>query len=208
LGAALLEAVDLECVRGDRPLFSHFSFVLGPGELLHVRGRNGSGKTTLLRTLCGLTRPAAGAVRWNGTEIGALGDEYRSRLTYVGHSNGIQGELTPEENLRVDLALSDNRDPAIIHPTLERIGLAAYRHFAAKVLSQGQKRRLALARVLVQAKPLWILDEPLSALDVDSVALMTELLVAHLQHGGMIVMTSHQEIEVETRSVLKTITLD
>ena len=204
----MLEAVDLECVRGDRPLFSHFSFGLAPGELLHVRGRNGSGKTTLLRTLCGLTRPAAGEVRWNGADIHALGDEYRGQLTYVGHSNGIQGELTPEENLRVDVSLSSNTDTTLIRATLERLELAAYHHFPAKVLSQGQKRRLALARLFVQKKSLWILDEPLSALDVSSVTLMTELLVEHLARGGMIVMTSHQEIEVETRSVLKTIKLD
>jgi len=204
----LLEAVDLECVRGDRPLFSHFSFGLAPGELLHVRGRNGSGKTTLLRTLCGLTHPAAGAVRWNGADINALGDEYRDQLSYIGHSNGIQGELTPEENLRVDVTLSGNSDAEIIRATLERLGLAPYLHFPSKVLSQGQKRRLALARLFVQKKSLWILDEPLSALDVSSVALMTELLVDHLERGGMIVMTSHQEIEVETKSVLKTIKLD
>ena len=204
----MLEAVDLECVRGDRPLFSHFSFGLAPGELLHVRGRNGSGKTTLLRTLCGLTRPAAGEVRWNGADIHALGDEYRGQLTYVGHSNGIQGELTPEENLRVDVSLSSNTDTTLVRATLERLGLSAYHHFPAKVLSQGQKRRLALARLFVQKKSLWILDEPLSALDVSSVTLMTELLVDHLARGGMIVMTSHQEIEVETKSVLKTIKLD
>ena len=204
----MLEAVDLECVRGDRPLFSHFSFGLAPGELLHVRGRNGSGKTTLLRTLCGLTHPAAGAVRWNGADINALGDEYRDQLSYIGHSNGIQGELTPEENLRVDVTLSGNSDAEIIRATLERLGLAPYLHFPSKVLSQGQKRRLALARLFVQKKSLWILDEPLSALDVSSVALMTELLVDHLERGGMIVMTSHQEIEVETKSVLKTIKLD
>ena len=204
----MLEAVDLECVRGDRPLFSHFSFGLAPGELLHVLGRNGSGKTTLLRTLCGLTRPAAGEIRWNGTDIHALGDEYRGQLTYVGHSNGIQGELTPEENLRVDVSLSGDADTTLIRATLERLGLSAYHHFPAKVLSQGQKRRLALARLFVQKKSLWILDEPLSALDVSSVTLMTELLVEHLARGGMIVMTSHQEIEVETKSVLKTIKLD
>ena len=204
----MLEAVDLECVRGDRPLFSHFSFGLAPGELLHVRGRNGSGKTTLLRTLCGLTRPSAGEVRWNDTDIHALGDEYRGQLTYVGHSNGIQGELTPQENLRVDVSLSGDADTALVHATLDRLGLSAYHHFPAKVLSQGQKRRLALARLFVQRKPLWILDEPLSALDVSSVTLMSELLVQHLERGGMIVMTSHQEIEVETKSVLKTIKLD
>jgi heme exporter protein A len=199
----LLEVVDLECVRGDRPLFTHLAFRLNPGELLHVTGVNGSGKTTLLRTLCGLTRPAAGEIRWMGSTIHELGDDYRARLAYVGHSNGIQGELTPEENLRAAVCLSGSPGTDRIANTLERLGLAPYRRFPAKILSQGQKRRLALARLAIQQKPLWILDEPLSALDVSSVALMTELLLEHLARDGLIVMTSHQEIAVETKTVLQ-----
>ncbi len=106
----MLEAVDLECVRGDRPLFSHLSFSLKPGELLHVTGVNGSGKTTLLRTLCGLTRAHAGEIRWHGNAISKLGDDYHAQLAYVGHSNGIQGDLTPVENLRVASSLSGSAD--------------------------------------------------------------------------------------------------
>ncbi|MHB8534695.1 MAG: cytochrome c biogenesis heme-transporting ATPase CcmA [Sulfuricaulis sp.] len=194
--------VELECVRGDRPLFSHLSFRLKPGELIHVTGVNGSGKTTLLRTLCGLTRPHEGAIRWHGAPIQELGDDYRSQFAYVGHSNGIQGELTPVENLRAGACLSGNAEPARIRNTLERLGLAAYSHFPSKILSQGQKRRLALARLVVQDKPLWILDEPLSALDVESVALLTQILQQHLAHDGLIVMTSHQEMAVETKTIL------
>jgi heme exporter protein A len=199
----LLEAVDLECVRGDRPLFSHLSFRLKPGELMHVTGVNGSGKTTLLRTLCGLTHAAAGEVRWNGSTIQELGDDYRSQLAYVGHSNGIQGELTAEENLRAAACLGTATETTRIQETLERLGLAPYRHFPSKVLSQGQKRRLALARLAILRKSLWILDEPLSALDVNSVVLMTEILMEHLARDGMIIMTSHQEIGVETKIMLQ-----
>ena len=195
--------VDLECVRGDRPLFTRLSFRLNPGELLHVTGVNGSGKTTLLRTLCGLTRAAAGEIRWKGSTIHELGDDYRRELAYVGHSNGIQGELTPAENLRAAACLSGSPDTDRVAKTLERLGLAAYRHFPSKILSQGQKRRLALARLAVQQKTLWILDEPLSALDVDSVALMTEILMEHVAQDGLIVMTSHQEVAVETKTVLR-----
>lgn len=198
----MLEAVDLECVRGDRPLFSGLCLRLTPGELLHVTGANGCGKTTLLRTLCGLTRAAAGEIRWNGSTIQELGDDYRSQLAYVGHSNGIQGELTAEENLRAAACLGTAVDALRIRETLERLGLAPYRHFPSKVLSQGQKRRLALARLAILRKPLWILDEPLSALDVGSVALMTEILIGHLDRDGMIVMTSHQDIDVEAKTVL------
>ena len=199
----MLEAVELECVRGDRPLFSRLSFALKPGELLHVTGANGAGKTTLLRTLCGLTRAHAGEVRWLGSTIHKLGDDYHAQLAYVGHANGIQGDLTPVENLRVASSLSGDADHARIGTTLERLGLAAYRHFPSKILSQGQKRRLALARLLVEHKPLWILDEPLSGLDVDSVSLMTTILVEHLAEGGLIVITSHQEVDVKTKTVLQ-----
>jgi len=198
----LLEAVDLECTRGDRPLFRHLSFRLNPGELIHVTGVNGSGKTTLLRTLCGLTRASAGEVRWNGTSIHSLGDDYRRQLAFVGHSNGIQGELTSVENLHAAACLGTTHAVAI-EQTLERVGLAPYRHFPSKILSQGQKRRLALARLVILQKPLWILDEPLSALDVDSVSLIMEFLFEHLARRGMVIMTSHQEINVAAKTVLR-----
>ncbi len=199
----MLEVVELECVRGDRPLFSHLSFRLKPGELLHVTGINGSGKTTLLRTLCGLTHAATGEVRWHGSTIRELGDDYRNQISYIGHSNGIQGELTPVENLHAIACLSGNVDTDLIKKTLVRLGLGAYNHFPAKILSQGQKRRLALARLMVQQKSFWILDEPLSALDVKSIALMTDILMEHLAQDGLVVMTSHQEIAVEKKTTLQ-----
>jgi len=197
----LLEVVNLACVRGDRPLFSDLSFALKPGELLHVVGANGTGKTTLLRTLCGLTRQAAGEIRWRGAETRALGDEFRNELAYVGHLNGIQGELTPAENLRAAAGLAGAADPERIDAALETVRLSPYRGFPAKILSQGQKRRLALARLVLLRKPLWILDEPFSALDVASVTLMTQALTGHLADGGMVVLTSHQDFEVEIKNV-------
>ncbi|MBI3545045.1 MAG: cytochrome c biogenesis heme-transporting ATPase CcmA [Gammaproteobacteria bacterium] len=197
----MLDVTNLECVRGDRPLFSRLSFRLKPGELLHIVGKNGSGKTTLLRTLCGLTHAVTGEIRWQGLAIHELGDEYRRQLSYVGHSNGIQGELTPEENLRTASCLSKKPNASFIKDTLQRLGLAAYRSFPAKVLSQGQKRRLALARLVIQKKSLWILDEPLSALDVDSVDLMSELLTDHLDQNGLIVLTSHQKVDVAKKKI-------
>lgn len=197
----MLEVVNLACVRGDRPLFSDLSFALKPGELLHVVGANGTGKTTLLRTLCGLTRQAAGEIRWRGAETRALGDEFRNELAYVGHLNGIQGELTPVENLRAAAGLAGAADPERIDAALETVRLSPYRRFPAKILSQGQKRRLALARLVLLRKPLWILDEPFSALDVASVTLMTQALTGHLADGGMVVLTSHQDFEVEIKNV-------
>ena len=197
----MLDVTNLECVRGDRPLFSGLSFRLKPGELLHVTGKNGSGKTTLLRTVCGLARATTGEIRWQGSAIHELGDEYRRHLSYVGHSNGIQGELTPEENLRASACLNGKPNATLIKDTLQRLGLVAYRYFPAKILSQGQKRRLALARLVIQKKPLWILDEPLSALDVNSVELMTELLTEHLAKEGLVILTSHQKVDVAKKKI-------
>lgn len=196
----MLDVTHLACVRGDRPLFSHLSFALRPGELVHVVGANGSGKTTLLRALCGFSRAAAGEIRWNGADIHDLGDDYRGVLAYVGHLNGIQGDLTPRENLRVAAGITGQK--ATPDDALERVGLLAYGDFPSKVLSQGQKRRLALARLLVARKPLWILDEPFSALDARSTDVMNALLSAHLAGGGMIVLTSHQDLAIELRTVL------
>jgi heme exporter protein A len=203
----LLDVSNLSCARGDRTLFRGLSFALGAGELLHVTGRNGSGKTTLLRTLCGLTRALEGEIRWGGANVRTLGDEYRAQLAYVGHLNGIQGELTPPENLRASVEWAGGASHERIEAALERVALEAYHEFPAKILSQGQKRRLALARLLVMARPLWVLDEPLSALDVHSVEVMTGVLAAHLNGGGMIVLTSHQALDVEART-LRMLSLD
>jgi heme exporter protein A len=203
----MLHVENLECTRGDRPLFQGLSFAVQSGQLLHILGRNGSGKTTLLRTLCGLSRPSAGVIRWDGSSIRELGDDYRRALTYIGHTNGFHGELTPVENLRMEASLSAGGDDSRIDAALEQVGLSAYRSFPAKILSQGQKRRLALARLLLGNKPLWILDEPYSALDTSSVKVMMGILTAHLDRGGLAVLTSHQDLNIEVRALFH-ITLD
>jgi heme exporter protein A len=192
-----LEIIDLTCARGDRPLFAGLAVTLGAGELLHVVGGNGAGKTTLLRTLCGLSRPAAGQIRWAGEPIEALGDEYRHALAYLGHTDGVQGDLTPAENLGALACLSGRpHDSKAIAAALERMGLAASRRFPAKILSQGQKRRLGLARLLVLEKPLWILDEPFTALDAGSSRLMLALLREQLARGGLVTLSSHHDFDL------------
>jgi heme exporter protein A len=192
----LLEVINLACARGDRNLFEGLNFALRPGELLHILGANGSGKTTLLRTLCGLTRPADGVIRWQGSTIRELGDDYRAELAYVGHTNALQGELTPAENLRAAAGLGAAASEHDIERALERFNLSALRSFPAKVLSQGQKRRLGLARLALLGRRLWILDEPFAALDTHSIALVTELLAGHLAQGGLVALTSHQEFDI------------
>jgi heme exporter protein A len=197
----MLQGINLACVRGDRELFRDVNFSLEAGGLMQVRGPNGSGKTSLLRMLCGLSNPAAGEILWSGTSIRALDGEYYGAMTYIGHLSGTKDDLTVIENLRISSALAgfdigvDQAKDALGH-----IGLRGREALPVKVLSQGQRRRVALARLLVCKTPLWILDEPLVALDVAAVKLIQELLEQHLWEGGMVVMTTHQEIDITATS--------
>jgi heme exporter protein A len=198
----MLEVMDLACRRGDRRLFSRLSFALEPGSLLHVRGRNGSGKTTLLRALCGLLAPEAGEIRWKGEDSRRLGDDYRADILYFGHLNGIKGDLTGIENLRVSTTLEGNRvDEDRLWSVLGRMGLAGFEDLPTRMLSQGQKKRVALARLLVSDAPLWILDEPFTALDADAVILLQTLIAEHVEDAGMVVLTTHQEVPLTSGQV-------
>jgi heme exporter protein A len=192
-----LAANALECVRGGRKLFQSLSFSLEAGELLEVSGPNGSGKTSLLRMLCGLLAPSDGEILWQGTNIQTLKEEYLSRLAYLGHANGVKAELSASENLRISSGLAGvSPDAEKIGAALERMGLEEREAFAAKTLSQGQQRRLALARLLVSGKALWVLDEPLTALDKRAVHLVESVIAEHLEGGGMAVLTTHQPLDV------------
>jgi len=191
----MLEVIDLECRRGDRRLFNHLDFGLQPGTLLHVRGRNGTGKTTLLRALCGLLTPEDGEIRWKGENIRELREDYNRDLLYFGHLNGIKGDLTGAENLRVAATLDDDdASDDSLWTALEHIGLKGFEDLPTRMLSQGQKKRVALARLIVSGAPLWILDEPFTALDLDAVELLQGLIAAHVANGGMAVLTTHQEV--------------
>ena len=199
----MLEAQNLAATRGDTTLFSELSFALAPGALLRLTGANGSGKTSLLRALCGLLMPSAGEVRWNGENIRALREEYWKHLAYVGHADALKGDLTVEENLAIGCALTGLRVPAArARAAIESLGLAGRERLPARVLSQGQRRRAALARLAVsEALPLWILDEPLAALDTAAVERVQSLVGEHLSRGGMVVLTTHQEARIKAPSV-------
>ena len=191
----MLEAAHLTCQRGERTLFTNLSFTLGAGELLQIAGPNGSGKTSLLKLLCGLSPPFAGEIRWLGAP--ARGEDFRRQLFYLGHQHAVKEELSALENLQISAELADEALSDVeALDALDRIGLAGREHLPAKVLSQGQKRRVALARLLVSKAPLWILDEPLTALDTAAVDLIQARLAAHLANQGSVVLTTHQALQV------------
>lgn len=201
----VLEIDALCCVRGDRELFRDLSFAVRAGELLHIKGRNGSGKTTLLRALAGLLLPEAGEVRWDGRNIRSLREEYSRHLLYLGHLNGIKGDLTAVENLRIGCVLDgfELGEPRAWE-LLGEIGLRGHEDLPSKHLSQGQKRRVALARLLANRARVWVLDEPFTALDVAAVELLQDVIRRHLDGGGMAILTTHQEVAMigdQTRTV-------
>lgn len=199
----MLQINNLACTRGDHLLFSGLSFSLSDGELMQVQGENGKGKTSLLRMLCGFLMPAGGEIRWRGENIRDLGEDYYAEMIYLGHYNAIKDELNALENLRISAGLAGCKiDDKQALAALRHMGLRGRENLPVKVLSQGQRRRVALARLLVSDAHLWILDEPLTALDVGAVGLMQELIGAHLAKNGMVIFTTHQPLEVagiETR---------
>lgn len=195
--SAELSVHDLACARGERQLFSGMNFRVLPGEILLVQGGNGRGKTSLLRLLTGLAHPLEGEVRWRGAPIQKARERYHGEMAYIGHVNGIKDELTPLENLRISAALAGRTlDEDAAQTTLTRLGLGRCLDLPARVLSFGQRRRVALAGLLAAGALLWILDEPLTGLDVHGVALIEGLLRQHTEQGGMVVMTTHQPLSL------------
>ena len=192
----MLEITNLSCVRGDKPLIEGLSFDLSAGQLLHITGRNGAGKTTLLRCLCGLSSPAAGQINWQGQNVATIKDTYHAQLAYVGHLNGHQGELTAAENLVFARALGGAQADTSVTGTLKKLGLYNSRLLPTKFLSQGQQRRLALARLMVQKRKLWIMDEPFVALDAESTTLLEGIVSDHIKHGGLAILTSHHALNL------------
>lgn len=198
----MLEALQLTCTRGERTLFRDVSFTLAPGQLLHVAGANGSGKTTLLRILCGLGAADGGEVRWRGTPIRDLRETYAQELVYLGHSQALKDDLSATENLVVACMLAGRAVArAAARDALNEFGLAPCAHLPVRALSQGQKRRAGLARLaLSRDVPLWILDEPFSALDAHAVAYLEGLLLAHAERGGSVIFTTHQDAAITARA--------
>lgn len=188
----LLQAQDLGCRRGARLLFKGLNLAVSPGQVLWVRGTNGQGKTSLLRLLAGLSEPASGLIQRSAP------------LTYVGHQHALKDDLTAQEALTFLLHLSGERfDEKVIDQALERLGVKHKRHALVRTLSQGQKRRVALAR-LACAEPgsIWLLDEPFDAIDDAGLEVIRTLLCEHIELGGAVVMTSHQQVDLPNLSQL------
>ena len=192
----LLEIKSLSLSRGGKRLLTGLNFELSTGQWLHVQGDNGIGKTSLLRVLCSLAPPDEGAVFWNKQNIQDNLPVYLRNIFFVGHKLALKEELSALENLRVECALMDvQASESELRDAMAHFGLRGKEHVPLGILSQGQKRRVALAQLKLARAPLWILDEPLVALDAPTVALFNQLVQTHVNTGGMVILTSHQSIE-------------
>ncbi|EYS93403.1 cytochrome C biogenesis protein CcmA [Cupriavidus sp. SK-4] len=189
----MLSANGLAISRAGRPVLRGIDLELAPGGLLQVLGPNGSGKTSLLRVLCGLAMADAGTLHWRGRPVRAADPDYQQALAYVGHTNGIDPELSPAENLRFAARLAGDSADSVAR-ALAAQGLERVAHAPARTLSQGQRRRVALARLSLAPRALWLLDEPVTALDADACARFDTQLGAHLAAGGMAVIATHQPL--------------
>lgn len=202
----LLAARDLSCLRGARLVFAGLDFTLDAGGALVLTGHNGSGKSSLLRLLAGLSRPLSGDLLWQGVQVARDPDAHRARLRYAGHLDAVKPALTALENLTVWAGLDGLPDPsARARAALAAVDLPHVADLPGRYLSAGQKKRVNLARLALapaRVAPLWLLDEPATALDRDSVARMAASIQAHRAAGGLVVLSTHSPIDLPGASQL------
>nr|WP_036185795.1 cytochrome c biogenesis heme-transporting ATPase CcmA [Marinobacterium lacunae] len=206
MSGPMLQVENLFCERDDRMLFEGLGFSVDAGEIVQIEGANGSGKTTLLRILSGLSRNYEGDIFWRGEPIDRVRDQFCRELLYFGHQPGVKALLTPEENLRWYCALHPSLDASRVAEALEQVGLAGFEDVPCHSLSAGQHRRVSLSRLYLSDAPLWILDEPFTAIDKRGVAAKEALIGRHIARGGSVILTTHQDLQGS--SVVRSINLD
>jgi len=193
----------LACLRGARLVFEDLSFALEPGGALTLTGPNGAGKSSLLRLMAGLIPPFAGALAWDGTAVSKDPDGHRARVAYAGHADAVKPVLSALDNLAFWAALADPREArARAALALETVGLAGLADMPGRYLSAGQKRRLALARLLAAPAPVWLLDEPSVGLDTDGRARLEAMIARHRDGGGRVALATHAPIALPGADVL------
>ncbi|MGF1775774.1 cytochrome c biogenesis heme-transporting ATPase CcmA [Vibrio nomapromontoriensis] len=191
----MLEVINLTAIRDERVLFENLSFSLQTGDLVQIEGRNGTGKTTLMRIVAGLGDREDGEIRWNSETIESNREEYHQALLFLGHQTGVKRELTAFENLKFYQSIhAPNTTSDQIFHALTQVGLAGREDVPVAQLSAGQQRRVALARLWLSEQPLWILDEPLTAIDKQGVKVLEDLFLAHANKGGIVMLTTHQDM--------------
>ena len=185
---------NLACWRNEQVLFSGLDMSLKGGSVLFLQGENGSGKTSLLRILCGFRMPDEGEITWNDVPV-LSSSEYFQNISYIGHKNGLKDELTVEENLNLMRSMATVTDIKAEH-VLKKIGLFKQADILSRLLSAGQKRKLALARLMMTKNSFWILDEPFTSLDKASIVFFEQLIKQHITQGGILILTSHHDIDL------------
>jgi heme exporter protein A len=205
----LLSATSLTCIREDRVLFDELNIEINAGDIVQVEGPNGSGKTSLLRILAGLSQPFEGDIYFNQQLINKASEEFHQNLLYLGHLVGVKGAMNTQENLAFNLALHGfNNDKLDLKNTLAKVNLSGFEDALASHLSAGQHRRISLARLYQSTARIWILDEPFTAIDKQGVYDLEQLFKAHIDQGGCIVLTTHQDLLTFEPLKIKKITLD
>jgi len=199
----MLHCEKLTCVCEERILFKDLSFTVKAGEIVQIAGTNGIGKTTLFRLLVGLSAAYSGEIFWLGQAISADRESFYQQLLYIGHKTAIKPELTALENLQYFQKMYSSHAQLSLWDVLAKVGLAGYEDISCSQLSAGQQRRVALARLWLNNSILWVLDEPFTALDKSGVAILEDLFMKHAANGGMVLLTSHQDLALEPRLLTK-----